>query len=238
MKQKAILLLSGGLDSIANLYAAKKDPEIVIARAITFDYGQKAAQREIQVAKYHCQRLGVSHRVFKTSLFAKNSSSALTSSRIRIPSGNNEVDISNFDVSKQSAQAVWVPNRNGLFLNIAAFFAESMDAKYIMIGFNQEEAQTFPDNSLEFLEAANQFFIYSTRNQVTVKSYTVQLNKREIVRIYGPHFALDKIWPCYQGFDQWCGQCESCKRYQAALQSCGLDWEDYLAKNKVFIRSF
>jgi len=236
MKQRAILLLSGGLDSIANLYAALKDTQIEIAMAITFHYGQKAAEREIQVAKYHCRHSGVPHRIIKTSLFSKNSYSALTSKQIQIPSGNTEVDIFDLDVSRKSANAVWVPNRNGLFLNIAAFFAESMNVEYVMIGFNQEEAQTFPDNSLEFMQAANQFFSFSTRNHVTVKSYTVHFNKSEIVKTYGTQFSLEKIWPCYQNFEQWCGQCESCKRYQAALHSCGLSWEDYVVKNKVFIR--
>lgn len=237
MKQRAILLLSGGLDSIANLYAAQADSQFEIAMAITFHYGQKAAKREIQVARYHCRRLNIPHKVVKTSLFSQHSHSALTSDQVAIPSGDQDIDILSFETSQKSATAVWVPNRNGLFLNIAAFFAEAMDVEWVMIGFNQEEAQTFPDNSLDFLKACNAFFAFSTRNQVKVKSYTVLLTKPQIIEKYARLFAPHTIWPCYQSFQSWCGECESCKRFKAAIETHGLVWEELLAQNQVFIQS-
>jgi len=237
MRHKAVLLLSGGLDSVANLYAAKADPKIQVILSITFDYAQKAREREIRVARYHCKKLSVPYKVIRTSLFSRNSDSALTSVEKLIPQDDTVVNLSNLKKSQESARSVWVPNRNGVFLNIAAFFAESMDAELVLIGFNKEEARTFPDNSEPFLEAANQFFSFSTHNQVKVKSYTLRLEKSEIVKQFGSQFDLESIWPCYQNGDRWCGKCESCKRYHLALEANGCSWESYVSKNKIFIQN-
>jgi 7-cyano-7-deazaguanine synthase len=237
MKHRAIILLSGGLDSVANLYLAQKEASLEIILALTFHYGQKSAQREIQVARYHVKKLGIPHKVLKSSLFSKYSDSALTSGARSIPLGKQEVDITDFAKSQKSAEAVWVPNRNGIFLNVAAFFAESIGAQLVLIGFNQEEAQTFADNTKEFLDAANDFFSFSTRNQVKVHSYTISLNKSQIVKQLGSDFAFESLWPCYQNLGHWCGECESCQRFRSGLRSCGYSWEDYVTKNQVFIRS-
>ncbi len=72
------------------------------------------------------------------------------------------------EITEASAKAVWVPNRNGVMLNIAGAFAESRECDYLLVGFNGEEAVTFPDNSLAYVQAMDNAFSYSTQNGVKV----------------------------------------------------------------------
>jgi 7-cyano-7-deazaguanine synthase len=115
-----------------------------------------------------------------------------------------------------------VPNRNGIFINIAAGFAESMGAGQVVTGFNAEEAVTFPDNSADYLQAAGRALSYSTLSGIRVLSYTLMLDKAGIVRL-GRRLGvpLEKVWPCYLGGERLCGRCESCKRYFRALENAG-----------------
>jgi 7-cyano-7-deazaguanine synthase len=122
------------------------------------------------------------------------------------------------EMSERSAKAVWVPNRNGVFIEIAAAHAESLGATRLITGFNKEEAVTFPDNSPAYVNAVNKALSFSTANGVRVVSFTGTLEKKGIVnlgrRLNAP---LKFIWPCYEGGRRWCGECESCLRSLRAL---------------------
>ena len=206
---KSIVLLSAGLDSTVNLYHAMS--ESTIARVLTFNYGQKAAQKEIEKASEICRLNGLSHTIIDLPWFKEMmGQSSLIDQNQSIPVGSS-VSIDNILISQKTAKSVWVPNRNGIFLNIAAGFAESLNADTVIPGFNLEEAQTFPDNSQCFMSALDHAFSFSTANHVKVKCYTVSLTKSEIVK-QGVLLKVpfDKIWPCYFNLDQWCGECESC----------------------------
>ena len=112
-----------------------------------------------------------------------------------------------------SAKAVWVPNRNGAFIEIGAAHAESIGANRLITGFNREEAETFPDNSKQYMKAINQALFFSTANHVRVISGTAHLDKKQIVRLGKKlQVPLEHIWPCYEGGPSWCRQCESCLR--------------------------
>ncbi|MCB0386643.1 MAG: 7-cyano-7-deazaguanine synthase, partial [Bdellovibrionales bacterium] len=140
-----------------------------------------------------------------------------------------EVQIDADERSQETAKAVWVPNRNGIFLNIAAAFAEGLGARIVLAGFNLEEAQTFPDNSQEYLDAATDALKFSTANQVKVQSYCASLTKTEIVkRAQELRLPFTSIWPCYFSGEEWCGQCESCQRFARAVREAnfvGLDFD-------------
>jgi 7-cyano-7-deazaguanine synthase len=134
---------------------------------------------------------------------------ALTNRSKRLPSP----DLDRASDTKKSAAAVWVPNRNGVFIAAAAAMAERLGATRIVVGFNREEAATFADNSAGFLRAANRALRYSTRNGVRVESPTLGWDKRRIVReARRRRIALDGLWPCYEGGRAWCRRCESCLR--------------------------
>lgn len=214
MKKQSVVLLSGGLDSSVNLVAAMRDSSVDLV--LTFEYGQKAAAKEIESSQKLTQFYKLKHKVLSLPWF-KEFQSGLTDDNVHIPTGR-QVAVEDMLVSQKTAKAVWVPNRNGIFLNIAAGFAESIGAQFVVPGFNREEAATFPDNSFDYIRAVRKSFGYSTSNHVDVHSYTIQMDKAEIVRM-GRDFKLpfDMIWPCYLAGARWCGQCESCQRAKRAF---------------------
>lgn len=217
------MLLSAGLDSSVNLAYAVKHSEVVLA--LTFDYGQMAAPKEIMAAAGLCKTYSIPHSIVDLTWFNDFSDSALNSKQ-DLPVSHS-VSLDDQSTSEKSALSVWVPNRNGIFLNIAAGYAEGLGADWVIPGFNKEEAQTFPDNSLKFIEALNESFKYSTGGRVSLKCFTSSLNKTEIVKL-GIDLQVDfsKLWPCYQNLDKWCGECESCQRFKRALRSNGLNFEE------------
>ncbi len=213
---KSVVLLSSGLDSTVNLYRAAQESEVVLA--ITFDYGQRAAAREIQQAAILASNLRVPHRVIALPWFKDFTQSSLVNRQMDVPTTSVRID--SFEASTHSAKAVWVPNRNGIFLNIGAAFAESLDAKWLIPGFNAEEATTFPDNSEDYLQASTQAFHFSTGNHVQVKCFTTALDKTEIVKLgRSLKVPFELIWTCYFGGEKPCGQCESCQRFSRAMSA-------------------
>ncbi len=212
---KSVVLLSSGIDSTVNFYEAHTRGRVLLA--LTFDYGQRAAPRELACAHRLAQDLNIPHRVVELPFFKEWGRSSLVNSSLELPQGD-EVSIDDMVISQETAKSVWVPNRNGIFLNIAAGFAESLGAEVVIPGFNLEEAATFPDNSQAFLQALTQSFSYSTANQVKVQCFTTGLRKSEIVRRgIELNIKWDQIWPCYQAFEKWCGECESCQRAKRAF---------------------
>ena len=212
----SLILLSGGLDSSANLAFADHFDKPVLA--LTIDYGQKAAKPELIAAKKIADYYNVPHQVLDLKWLGALGGSALTSQTIKMPGiANDKLD--DLETATASAKQVWVPNRNGLFINAAAAIAESMKVKQVVVGFNKEEAATFPDNSSQFLGVATLALRYSTGNGVKVGCYTDMMMKTEIVaalRNLPKKFPFELVWSCYQGGEKMCGECESCKRYYRA----------------------
>ena len=204
---KGVAILSGGLDSTVSLAVAVRTMKVVLA--LTFDYGQRAARRERQASAKIARHYRVPHRVIRIPWLARLTSTALVNRKARLPRK---------EMSVRSARAVWVPNRNGVFIEIAAAHAESLGALRLVTGFNREEAVTFPDNSPAYVRAVNRALSFSTANGVRVVSYTGTLDKRAIARLGRRLEApLRHIWPCYLGGRRWCGTCESCLRSLKAL---------------------
>ena len=126
------------------------------------------------------------------------------------------------DNPENSAKAVWVPNRNGLFLNIAGSFADAQGYDYILIGANKEEGQTFPDNTQEFINSVNLEFEFSTQKKPKVVAPLINLNKNDIVKLALENkVPLQYVKSCYTGADRHCGKCESCLRLKNALIANG-----------------
>lgn len=217
---KAVVLLSGGLDSSVNLYEAHQNYQVV--RVLTFNYGQKAYAQELLSSKILCEKLNLPHQIITMDWLKAVSASSLTSDA-QIP-GSEQIDIHSLQASQKSAKSVWVPNRNGLFLNVAAVIAEGLGAQWVIPGFNLEEAQTFPDNSKAFLETVNASFKYSTQNQVKVKCFTIDWDKKQILkRALDLGLDLADLWPCYHNQKEWCWDCESCLRFKRACDQNQID---------------
>ena len=184
--------------------------------ALTFDYGQRSAQQEVAHAVRLAHHYDIPHRTISLPLFS-DFSNALTQHTGALPHPSMK-DLSDSEASLKSAKAVWVPNRNGVFLEVAAGVAEHLGADAVLVGFNREEAATFPDNSIEYMGALENALSFSTSNHVRILSPTATLDKRTIVRLgldIGVPFAC--LWSCYEAQEKMCGRCESCQRLKRAL---------------------
>lgn len=217
---KSIALLSSGLDSVVAF--KKEHDEHGVGLAITFDYGQRAAEKEIQNAKLICQRYGIEHVVIELPWLKSVTTTALVYRQETVPEPTeSELD----DIAgkaQETAHLVWVPNRNGAFINIAASYGDAMGFNRIVCGFNAEEGATFPDNTPEFVEAVNKSLKLSCEKHVAVVAPVIHMNKEQIIRegvkIDAP---LDLSWSCYFSADQPCGKCESCMRRARAFRRAG-----------------
>jgi 7-cyano-7-deazaguanine synthase len=218
-QKKAISVLSGGLDSTVATSALKEEYEI---HALTFDYGQRSANREIESSKQICQKLGIKHTVMDLSWLGKLGKSALTVHENEVP--QLELDkLDDKEICDETARIVWVPGRNVVFTAIATAFAEAEDAEKIIVGWDLEEAVTFPDNSREFLEAFNKTLEIGTLEGVQIEAPVIDLNKNEIVELGEKVDApMEMSYSCYMGEEKHCGACESCMRRKRAFEMSGV----------------
>ena len=219
-KTGSVALLSGGLDSLVSLAAALKRTRVRLC--LTFDYGQKAAKREMSAARKICGYYGLRHAAAQLPWYRGLSSGALVDGKSRVPRmRTGRLD----DISAATAGAakVWVPARNAVFISIAAAFAESMGCGLVVTGFNAEEGRTFPDNTPEFARRMTSALALATMNGVKVTSFTQGLNKAQIallgLKLRAP---LNYAWSCYLGGAKPCGKCESCARSMRAFKHCNL----------------
>ena len=188
---KSIILLSGGLDSLVALGVCKE--EYGIELALTFDYGQKTSMSEVETSKKICEYYKINHKVIKLDWLKEITQTAL--------------------VSKDE-----VPNRNGLFLNIAASFADSYGYNFIIFGANKDEGETFPDNTEKFRERISDVFEYSTLVKPRVVAPLINYSKDDIVKIaIEKQVPLEFVRSCYSLNNSHCGLCESCKHLKRAL---------------------
>ena len=218
---KAISVMSGGLDCTVATCVYDRDYEI---HAITFDYGQKAAQQEINASKEICKKMGWSHEVIHLDWLSKISTSSLNTGE-DIPE-LDENDLDDLNKISESASNVWVPARNTVFTSIALSYAESINAEIIIVGWNGEEGATFPDNSKEYLNKFNELIDVGSPNKIRIEAPAIDLNKEEIVKLGIKVGApIDLSYSCYKGEEKPCGVCESCMRRNRALKKMGINPE-------------
>ena len=212
-REKAVALLSGGLDSAVSLAMAAEQYEVILS--LFFDYGQIPAVREEESSKAFASHHGTAFEKVDLRWLGHISSSTMT------PGGADTPDYpvaGNPDEQARVSRAVWVENRNGIFINIAAAYAEARGATVVVTGFNSEEAGAFPDNGAPFVEAVNASLRISAGAPVRVESPTLHMRKSEIVaRGLELDVPFGRLWSCYRGGERMCGRCESCVRLKNAV---------------------
>ncbi len=219
MNKKAISVLSGGLDSTVATSVYAKDYNI---HAITFDYGQRSIEREIKSSQEICEKMGFEHTIIDLKWLGEISNSSLTSDEEVPEVLENQLD--DLEVCNDTASSVWVPARNTVFTAIATSFAESIGAEIIIVGWDKEEAATFPDNSKEFLENFNRLIEVGSPNNIEIKAPAIDLDKNEIVELGVKVDApMDLSYSCYLGGENHCGVCESCMRRKRAFKKAGIE---------------
>jgi 7-cyano-7-deazaguanine synthase len=207
MTTRAIVLLSGGLDStVAAALAREAGREV---HAVSFDYGQRH-KRELESAKAVARALGArSHTVLRVPV-GEYGGSALTDERLEVPTGRDERAMG------ADIPITYVPARNIVFLSLALGVAEVKDADEIHIGANALDYSGYPDCRPEFFRAFEEMARLGTKRGVEGRPVAIRvplqhMTKADIVReglrVGAP---LDLTWSCYQGGDRACGACDSC----------------------------
>ncbi len=214
---KAVVLLSGGLDSAVALSVAKSDGHEVYA--LSFDYGQRHS-RELRSARAVAERAGVAaHHVVSLKLDSWGGS-ALTDSRINVEEG---------DVNRTDIPVTYVPARNMVFLSVAASLAEAIGAQHIYIGVSQVDYSGYVDCRRVFIDAMQQAVNKGTvmcaeRGQsITIHAPFIEMTKAQEIALglkLGVDFGL--TWSCYRGGERPCGTCDSCKLRAKAFAEAGI----------------
>jgi 7-cyano-7-deazaguanine synthase len=208
---KSIALVSGGLDSIVSLARAVGERDVRLV--MFFDYGQRARESERVSAMSAANFYGLPFTDVDVRWLE-----SLSPPGMRVSSAPDRRDEA--PASLQALDDVWIPNRNGVFVNVAAAYAEGYGCETLVTGFNREEAQEFPDNSRDYVERVNRALELSTRSGVRVESFTLDLDKRAIIRLGLELKApLSIVWSCYRSGERMCGRCASCARLRGALDS-------------------
>ena len=218
---KAIVLLSGGMDSCVCATLAARDCE---AAALHVSYGQRTEARELRAFHGICERLGIRQRlVVRNELFAKIGGSALTDQQISVP----EVSASGNAQIGAKIPVTYVPFRNANLLSAAVSWAETIAASKIYIGAVEQDSSGYPDCRPAFYEAFNRAIAAGTKagsegGAITVLTPLIALRKSEIVALglkLGAPF--DLTWSCYSEEDKACGVCESCVLRLKAFKAAG-----------------
>lgn len=215
--EKAIVLLSGGLDSTTCMaVAAEKGLELY---PISFNYHQRHSI-ELEGAKRVASFYNVKkHLIIETNMETVGGS-ALTDAAIDVPEG---------DASRTDIPVTYVPARNLIFLSYALGYAEVVGARYIYIGVNSVDYSGYPDCRPEFIERFQMLADYSTKtahmdNRIEIVAPLQDLSKKDIVllavRLKVP---LEFTHSCYKGGEKACGICDSCKLRLQGFQRAGID---------------
>ena len=224
---KAVILLSGGLDSSTVLYQAKADG--CECYAISFNYQQRHS-KELHSASMVAKAAGVvQHQVVNFDL-RQWGGSALTDNKIDLPAGRFLRSASlSLDEMADNIPVTYVPARNTIFLSFALGYAEAIAAQRVYIGVNALDYSGYPDCRPDYIEAMQQVFQLGTKQgregeAIKIIAPLIDLKKTEIIQL-GNQLGVpwDLTWSCYAGGDSACGVCDSCQLRLAAFAELGLE---------------
>jgi 7-cyano-7-deazaguanine synthase len=217
---KVITLLSGGMDSVTALYQATRDHEVVAG--VSFRYGSKHNDREIPLAKHHCDHLGIPHLVIPLGFIGEHFASDLLQSGGEIPDGHYE---------EETMKQTVVPFRNGIMLAIAAGLAESQEAEGLVIAAHAGDHAIYPDCRETFMQAMADAMKFGTYAGVQLIRPFITTDKAGIAAL-GHELGVDytHTWSCYKGGEIHCGTCGTCVERREAFLVAGVpDPTEYLS---------
>lgn len=207
MVQKAVCLISGGIDSCVTSFIAKKEGYEIYA--LSFDYGQRH-KKELTCAKKIADAINAKmHTVFPIDLALFGGSSLMDASSDQIKEHELE------DIGK-SIPSTYVPARNTVFLSIALAYAESIDADAVFIGATATDYAGYPDCRPEYIKAYQHMADLATKravdgNLIKIQAPLLAMSKADIINTGLELRAPFKhTWSCYRGDEKACGLCDSC----------------------------
>jgi 7-cyano-7-deazaguanine synthase len=200
-KSRAVVLLSGGMDSCVCAALAARDHDTA---ALHISYGQRTEKREQDSFQAICDRLGIRDRlVVRNEALKLIGGSALTDSTIEVPESQHigrEIPIT------------YVPFRNAHFLSVAVSWAEVIGASKIYVGAVEQDSSGYPDCRPAYYQAFNEVIRAGTKEgSIEVVTPLIAMRKAEIVRLgLELNAPFDLTWSCYRRQDRACGVCDSC----------------------------
>jgi 7-cyano-7-deazaguanine synthase len=209
---KAVVLVSGGMDSVTALYDAAGKYDVVAG--LSFDYGAKHNDREIPFAAVHCRKLGVRHDFVSLDFVNRLFRSDLLKSGGEVPEGHYE---------ELTMKQTVVPFRNGIMIAVAAGFAESVGAQGLVIAAHSGDHAIYPDCREDFMKSMGEAIRLGTYAQVEVIRPFIAMRKAEIAKL-GLDLGVDfsRTWSCYKGGDLQCGKCGTCVERREAFMVAGI----------------
>ena len=234
-RPRAVVLLSGGMDSCVCAALAARDYE---PAALHVMYGQRTQERERRSFEAICDRLGIRRRlVIRNESLRQIGGSALTDASIEVPGAESDFQGRNADhpITEPAPSAArgspdhpipitYVPFRNAHFLAAAVSWAEVLDAQKILIGAVEQDSSGYPDCRPQYYRAFNEVIRAGTREgRIEIVTPLIGMRKPEIVRLgleLGAPF--DLTWSCYSREDEACGVCESCALRLRAFTAAGV----------------
>lgn len=209
---RAVVLLSGGMDSCVCAALAARDHE---AAALHVSYGQRTESRERNSFQRICDRLGIEQRLaVRNEALRLIGGSALTDEKIEVPESH---------AIGSDIPVTYVPFRNAHFLSVAVSWAEVLGASKIYIGAVEQDSSGYPDCRPAYYEAFNRVIANGTKaGGIEVVTPLIAMRKSEIVRLglqLGAPFEL--TWSCYSHEERACGVCDSCVLRLRAFRDAG-----------------
>jgi 7-cyano-7-deazaguanine synthase len=211
-RSRAVVLLSGGMDSCVCAALAARDFN---AAAVHISYGQRTEQRELKSFLGVCDRLGIRDRLLvRNEALRAIGGSALTDLNIAVPESH---------AIGQDVPVTYVPFRNAHFLSVAVSWAEVLGAGKIYIGAVEQDSSGYPDCRPAYYQAFNQVIRAGTKDgNIEIVAPLIALRKHEIVRLGLELGApLDLTWSCYSREDRACAVCDSCVLRLRAFEQAG-----------------
>jgi 7-cyano-7-deazaguanine synthase len=216
-KSRAVVLLSGGMDSCVCAALAVRD---FSAAAVHISYGQRTEERERRAFLGICDRLGIHDKlVVRNEALPAIGGSALTDLEIAVPESPMVRD----GTTGHGIPVTYVPFRNAHFLSVAVSWAEVLEAEKVYIGAVEQDSSGYPDCRPAYYRAFNEVVKTGTKDgRIEIVTPLIGLRKAEIVRLgleLGAPF--DLTWSCYSREDCACGVCDSCVLRLRAFQDAG-----------------
>ncbi|MGH9717289.1 MAG: 7-cyano-7-deazaguanine synthase QueC [Candidatus Acidiferrales bacterium] len=228
-RPKAVVLLSGGMDSCVTTAIANRTHRLALLHA---SYGQRTERRELRAFGEIADFYGVRERlVVRFDALSRIGGSALTDVEIDVPDSGESLALD------AGIPISYVPFRNAHFLSAAVSWAEVIRATSIFIGAVAEDSSGYPDCRPEYYQVFQELVREGTRPETRIEIVTpvIAMRKSEIVRQGAELGApLDRTWSCYQFGDEACGTCDSCRLRQRAFAEAGL--RDPIAYKTQFAR--
>jgi 7-cyano-7-deazaguanine synthase len=212
MKKPVVVLVSGGMDSVTALYEACDQHHVL--GTLSFNYGSKHNHKEIPFAALHCARLDVPHRVISLDFVGELFKSDLLKSGGAIPDGHYE---------ELTMKQTVVPFRNGIMLSIAGGYAESIEARGLVIAAHVGDHAIYPDCREDFMQSMADAIRLGTYAKVEILRPFIRFTKAQIAA-RGHRLGVDfsKTWSCYKGGAVHCGTCGTCVERREAFQLADL----------------